>query len=66
MAISQGLSVPMARPWHIVGRIAALCGLLPRHLFLQVLVMESVADELVTKVKAGVDKLSVGRPEVPP
>ena len=32
--------------------------------FLQVLVMESVADELVAKVKAGVDKLSVGRPEV--
>ncbi|KAK9837166.1 hypothetical protein WJX81_007685 [Elliptochloris bilobata] len=28
-----------------------------------VLVMESVADELVAKVKAGVDKLSVGRPE---
>ena len=33
-------------------------------LFLQVLVVESVADELVSKVKAGVDKLSVGRPEV--
>lgn len=31
---------------------------------MQVLVMESVADELVSKVKAGVDKLSVGRPEV--
>ncbi len=28
--------------------------------------MESVADELVAKVKAAVDKLSVGRPEVPP
>ena len=27
--------------------------------------MESIADELVAKVKAGVDKLSVGRPEVP-
>jgi len=32
----------------------------------QVLVMESVADELVAKVKAAVDKLSVGRPEAPP
>ena len=26
--------------------------------------MESIADKLVAKVKAGVDKLSVGRPEV--
>ena len=31
---------------------------------MQVLAMESIADKLVAKVKAGVDKLSVGRPEV--